>query len=296
VTHETADPVAALTALKPPMWRLQPATIPKDKKESSFPLVRKMSSSNSRIMQEINGERKEVERQEEQVSRDGRLVSKVLHRGDAESSEGGPAHSKGFTEIEVPALNIHDRIINKDGQVKTVSVPQSKRRAAPALGHMVLDAPEEAEDDDQQQTIEELATYVMETGDQASVVQFLQMMMEEGKMSQEEALIYVDNIKRIVEKEEPVDDIEKIREMVQENKVEEEEEMKVKALRNMLEGIEKENDENDAILKINDYLEGGLKEGKLSRNVYNHLKEALIESVLEGLQQEAPSMDYGAHY
>merc|ERR1719431_1752094 len=68
VTHETADPVAALTALKPPMWRLQPATIPKDKKESSFPLVRKMSSSNSRIMQEINGERKEVERQEEQVS------------------------------------------------------------------------------------------------------------------------------------------------------------------------------------------------------------------------------------
>lgn len=261
-----------------------------------------MSSSNSRILQEINGERKEVEQQSEQVSRDGQLVSKMLHQGNSVSSEGSPAHSKGFTEIEVPALNIHDRIINKDGEVKTVSMPPSKRHAPPALGHMVLDAPEEAEDTDQQQTIEELATFVLETGDQASVVQFLQMMMEEGKMSQEEALVYVDNIKRIVEeasrneKEEPVNDIEKIREMVQENKIEEEEGMKVKALRNMLEGIEKENDENDAILKINDYLEGGLKEGKLSRNVYNHLKEALIESVLEGLQQDAPSLDYGAHY
>ena len=53
-------------------------------------------------------------------------------------------------------------------------------------------------------TAAELAGYVLETGDQASVVQFLQMLLQEGKMTEEQVLAYVDTIKKdidVVEKE-----------------------------------------------------------------------------------------------
>jgi len=305
LAHVSGDPVAALTALKPNQkaWNFNSISNNKINKADKGPIVRQQSSSRSSfssLVQDIDGNRRKVDKQENQVSRNGELVEKFMHQGESSGKEGGPTHSHGLTEIEVPQLNIHDRVVNKDGQVQTFKLPT--KRNAPAIGHVVMEPPSEVGAD--QQTAEELAAYVLETGDQSSVVQFLQLMIEEGEITEREALVYVETIKNILEeaerevKKEPVDDIEKIREMVQEKKIEEaeEEEMKkIKALRNMMEGVEKETDENDTILKINDYLESALKEGKLSRNLYNHLKEALIESVVEGLRQDSNSVDYSPY-
>merc|ERR1719447_1399016 len=49
------------------------------------------------------------------------------------------------------------------------------------------------------ETAAELVGYVLETGDQVSVVQFLQMLLKEGKLSEEQALAYVDAIKKDIE-------------------------------------------------------------------------------------------------
>jgi len=54
--------------------------------------------------------------------------------------------------------------------------------------------------------------------------------------------------------------------------------------------------EEITFLRINDYLERGLKTGKLSKNTYNLLKEALIQSVLDKLGREEPPFDYATNY
>eukprot|EP00092_Neocalanus_flemingeri_P000827 GFUD01000880.1.p1 GENE.GFUD01000880.1~~GFUD01000880.1.p1 ORF type:complete len:295 (+),score=109.96 GFUD01000880.1:61-885(+) len=158
----------------------------------------------------------------------------------------------------------------------------------------------------------ELAGYVLETGDQASVVQLLERMLTEGKISEEEALAYVENIKRYLDEAEktsqqPNNEEEKIREILlerhleekaMEQKMEEEEAAKAVFMKNMINAEHKENDENESILKINKFLEEALKEGKISKSLYNHLKEALIESVVEGLEKgtnNMDSLDYGQY-
>lgn len=152
--------------------------------------------------------------------------------------------SSSSTDIEVPELGIHQHLQNG---------PHQTTEADP-------------------ETAAELAGYVLETGDQASVVQFLQMLLKEGKLSEEQALAYVDAIKRDIE-------------------VVEEKELKGEVERAKAQEQAKEE-------RINDYLEEGLTEGKISKNLYNHLKEGLIESVVDGMREDVSSLsnsDY-AHY
>merc|ERR1711892_1378593 len=267
---------------------------------AGVPRVRALSriSSSSRIIKEENGERNGMEKQDEEVSLNGELVSKLLHKEEAEQSKGGAPQTKGMTEFEVPALNIHQRLYNSDGHVQVVDAPPVKRHASPAIGHVLM----EQKGQEPQNTLEELAGYILETGDQASVVEFIQLLLEEGKITQEEALEYIDAIKRMLEEaeggreereEEPMDDIEKIRELVRQGKQQEEEDRKVKAIRDIMENVSTEEaGESDTFLRINDYLERGLKGGKLSKNTYNLLKEALIKSVLDKIGIEEAPVDY----
>merc|ERR1711892_1358681 len=271
---------------------------------AGVPRVRALSriSSSSRIIKEENGERNGMEKQDEEVSLNGELVSKLLHKEEAEQSKGGAPQTKGMTEFEVPALNIHQRLYNSDGHVQVVDAPPVKRHASPAIGHVLM----EQKGQEPQNTLEELAGYILETGDQASVVEFIQLLLEEGKITQEEALEYIDAIKRMLEEaeggreereEEPMDDIEKIRELVRQGKQQEEEDRKVKAIRDIMENVSTEEaGESDTFLRINDYLERGLKGGKLSKNTYNLLKEALIKSVLDKIGIEEAPVDYSNNY
>merc|ERR1711890_141081 len=112
------------------------------------------------------------------------------------------------------------------------------------------------------ETAAELAGYVLETGDQVSVVQFLQMLRKEGKLSEEQALAYVDAIKRDIEVVEAKDEVER-------TKAEErakEESLLERAAKEAAEDLKNEKEEDELILRINDYLEQGLAEGKISKN------------------------------
>jgi len=287
VNKADSDPnVASLTALKPrpdKKWNIQPKDTGVTKIKSSG-LVQELQQ----IKQDIGGHHHVSEKSRGEVSKNGNIVGSISRSLDSRASPGERPHTSSLTELEVPSLGIHQRVLNKDEE-------QEKITADP-------------------ETAAELAAYVLETGDQASVVQFLQLLLQEGKLNEEQALLYVDTIKKDIaemereereEKEEREqregarDDLDRVRKLVEaEERAKEERSVmeKVKSLREMSGGMEKEDeDEHDLILRINEYLEDSLKEGKISKNLYNHLKEALIESVVERMKVGARSLDY-SHY
>merc|ERR1712133_293155 len=282
--EQTDANVASLTALKPrpvKKWNLEP-TGRGGKVESSGGLVQQLQ----KIKQDVGGHRYETKQSINEVTKNGHVVSSLAHAMDSRSGPGEKPHTSSMTEVEIPSLGIHERITSRDDESEKIADPE---------------------------TAAKLAGYVMETGDQGSVVQFLQLLLQEGKMSEEQALAYVETIKKDIELAEerererqrerlpPRDDLDKIRKLVEAEERAQEERValeKARSLKEATDSLEKDESEHDIILRINDYLESSLKEGKITKNLYNHLKEALIESVVESLRTDAgglPSMDY-LHY
>jgi len=271
LTHQKEEGLAAsLSALKP-----QPAkkwNIPSlnTKPSKSVGIVEQLHQ----VSQNIDGHQQVQASDQRTVSEDGRLVGSIGHKVEASKNPGETPLSSSSTDIEVPQLGVHQHL--QDGS------------------HLAKDA-----DPD---TAAELAGYVLETGDQVSVVQFLQMLLKEGKLSEEQALAYVDAIKRdieAVEEKEAKEEREKEElERVTAQEQAKEESLLEKAAEEAAESLKKEKEEHELILRINDYLEEGLAEGKISKNIYNHLKEGLIESVVDGMREDVGSLsnsDY-AHY
>jgi len=253
---------ASLSALKPQpakKWNLPPLDT---KSVGEVQQLHRMSSN-------INGHQQVQESSRDAVSADGRLVGSIGRKIEASKAPGEKPSSSSSTEIEVPELGIRQHLQNG---------PQLAKETDP-------------------ETAAELAGYVLETGDQVSVVQFLQMLLKEGKLSEEQALAYVDAIKRDIE----VVEEKEAKEEVQRTKAQEQakdESLLERAAKEAAEGLKKEKEEDELILRINDYLEEGLAEGKISKNLYNHLKEGLIESVVDGMRADVSSLsnsDY-AHY
>merc|ERR1712126_100898 len=84
---------------------------------------------------------------------------------------------------------------------------------------------------------EELAKYILTTGDQQTVVQLIEALLEDGELSEEQALVYVDTVKAILVAAEEVEEEQEIREMLLQEAAEvaqqKEEEQRENALRNL---------------------------------------------------------------
>lgn len=73
---------------------------------------------------------------------------------------------------------------------------------------------------------------------------------------------------------------------LQKQKSEEEDEFKKKQKLTLLaKEVEEGEKDNETILKINDFLEEQKKESKISKNLYMHVKEALIETTVDNLSK-----------
>merc|ERR1719277_515318 len=68
---------------------------------------------------------------------------------------------------------------------------------------------------------EEMAKYILSTGDQQTVVQLIETMVEAGELSEEQALLYVETVKAILDTAEKELEEESLREMLLERKLEE---------------------------------------------------------------------------
>ena len=49
------------------------------------------------------------------VSKNGKLVSKLVHQHTNNAEKGRKPHVEDLTEVDIPELNIHEQIINNDG-------------------------------------------------------------------------------------------------------------------------------------------------------------------------------------
>merc|ERR1719411_2215975 len=91
---------------------------------------------------------------------------------------------------------------------------------------------------------EDIAEYILLTGDQASVVNLIEGLVNNGKMSEEQALVYVETIKTLLESVEKVEkeEEEEIRQMLLQRKLEEAE--REQALRNLLRPAPQDREDN----------------------------------------------------
>merc|ERR1719445_1817964 len=68
---------------------------------------------------------------------------------------------------------------------------------------------------------EEMARYILTTGDQQTVVQLIEAMVEAEELSEEQALLYVETVKAILDTAEKELEEESLREILLERKLEE---------------------------------------------------------------------------
>ena len=59
------------------------------------------------------------------MSKNGKLVSKLFHQQTNKAENGAKPHVEDLTEVEIPELNIHEKIINNDGVQSKVQAKRS---------------------------------------------------------------------------------------------------------------------------------------------------------------------------
>jgi len=223
-----------------------------EKRKPTRETSQQVSKSSHSVYSNVDGNKHHFQDQKEKVIHNGELLSLLHKTKEGNAIEGQKPHEKDLTEISIPRLGINNKIISKDGVQVEV---KNKRNGGGSQARYTPD---------------DLAQYILDTGDQASVVQFLQDLIQNGKISEEEALMYVDSIKGRMEEEEKV-------------AMEEQQE------------LDDNQDTNKMVMKINDYLDRQMQEGQIPEKLYSNLKDTLMESLLRDLRMQldqANELDY----
>jgi len=264
--------VESLNLLKTKKWRLQPVAVKQvesygphgektkvEEKSSKRavhggPQTFSRHESSSSSFSNINGDIKSSSRQAEKVHENGELLKSIERMGQQYQQPGQQPHSQELTDVEIPQYNIHERVMNKDGQL--YPLPQQQQQQL----HQKRAQDGEEEEEMLVRIATDLAEYIEKTGDETGVVNFISALMQEGKMNEEEGLLYLELIKEIIDQQEQVN---------RENAEEAEREI-----------------EAQRILSFSDYLDSEYQAGSLSRAAYTDLKDRLMESVLEKAEED----------
>jgi len=204
-----------------PLWHLEPLYVKKlpakseEKREAPVVYSSQVEESHS-VFTDHNGERNSLQQQIQKVSKNGKLLSQGYEQERENSKPGLKPHSQKLTKIDIPELGIHQKYF-EDDELESARKNHVKRNGEAAVGVRMPSA-------------EDLAGYILTTGDQASVVDLIEGVVNNGKMSEEQALVYVETIKAMLDTAEKEE--EEIREMLLERKLEEAE--REEALRNLL--------------------------------------------------------------
>ena len=123
--------IAALTALKHLSKKIS-------EEEGDPHSISQVQESNS-VFSDVNGNMQGFTQENEQgnkhpflhlailvylllVSENGKLMSKISHQEKQEAEAGGKPHIEELTEIDVPEENIHEQIVNDDGDETVAKV------------------------------------------------------------------------------------------------------------------------------------------------------------------------------
>jgi len=213
--------VGAAGAPPYPLWHLEPLYVKKlpakseEKREAASPVSRSEMEESHSVFTDINGERNSLQQQIQKVTKNGKLLSQVYEKEKENSKAGLKPRFQKLTKIDIPDLDIHQQYFDND-EIEAARANHVKRNAGGPVGLRMPSA-------------EELAEYILSTGDQASVVDLIEGVVDNGKMSEEQALVYVETIKAMLDTAEKEED--EIRELLQRKAEEAERE---EALRNLL--------------------------------------------------------------
>jgi len=184
------------------------------------------------VLTDIDGQRTGVQQQIQKVSKNGKLISKVFQQEHGAAGRGQAPHFQKLTKIDLPELDVHQQFFDdgeEAGAGAGARVNHVKRNAG---GSAPVRLP----------SAEEMAQYILLTGDQASVVNLIEGLVNNGKMSEEQALVYVETIKALLESVEKDEEEEEIREMLIQRKLQEAE--REDALRNLLRRAPQDKEDN----------------------------------------------------
>lgn len=263
----------ALGLMKHKRWRLEPIKVEqvesyikeKEEKEeteentkpvskrSKLPLhnFAKIQASQAEYSN-INGRINAHEENNAKVSENGKILSSFRHYGLGSAEPGQKPHVQAVNELDIPALNLHKKVLENDGELYPVQQDVH-------VGQQ--------DEDNILQVAEDLAEYVRVTGDEVGVVSFFMELVENDKMPEAEGLMYLELVnsilaqhpgnKRNEDKEKRFSEEEKARE-----------------------------EEAELILNFSDFIDGKFQAGELSPKGYKQLKDKLMESVLEKAEQD----------
>lgn len=212
-----------------PLWHLEPLYVKKlpaktEEKREASPLSRSQVQGTHSVITDVNGQRNSLQQQIQKVSKNGKLLSKVYQQEKANSKTGHKPHFQKLTKIDIPELDLHQQFFDDSEEDEEAARTNHVKRNQGGLGGVRMPSPED------------LAEYILATGDQGSVVDLIEGVVNNGKMSEEQALVYVETIKAMLDSAEKEET--EIREMLLERKLEEaaaqEEAEREEALRNLL--------------------------------------------------------------
>jgi len=190
-----------------PLWHLEPLYVKKipasnqEKRSVDSNSVSQVHQSHS-VFTNVNGDQKSLSQQMEEVSKNGELLSKISQEEKGNAKAGHKPHVEKLTKVDIPQLNLHEQFMEHGGQEAR---PNFVKR------NVGLRLP----------SAEEMARYILTTGDQQTVVQLIEAMVEAEELSEEQALLYVETVKAILDTAEKELEEESLREILLERKLEE---------------------------------------------------------------------------
>lgn len=105
-------------------------------------------------------------------------------------------HSVSRTQVDVPALGIHETKVEDSNQQQQSQQQQQQRLPGPAEKKNYGLYPWNAEEQDRSDyTPTDLAEYILRTGDEEGVAIAVEELLRQGMMSREEAIVYLQDVK-----------------------------------------------------------------------------------------------------
>ncbi|PNF28467.1 hypothetical protein B7P43_G15227 [Cryptotermes secundus] len=154
----------------------------------SFGKAFSILKTHSSVFKDANGHQEGHSETREEVNRDGQLVSRVNQKVDTkqEATEGAIPATHVRTEVEVPSQGIH-RTILSDSQQAVANVERrnkaDKYTSYAGVQYSPLD----------------MAEYIFWTGDEKGVTMATEEFLQEGLMTREEAIAFLQEIKMNLE-------------------------------------------------------------------------------------------------
>lgn len=173
------EPVEELESLKQALGNL-----PKQLQPAKEISISKIKTS---LFSDVNGRRTGLKETQQQVNKDGAVLAKLVAKTELNQEKDKPAKAHTLTEIDVPSEGIH-RTFHKeaegenaeqDSMVSDLEPVIDKINALSGFDYSPLD----------------MAEYVFWTGDEKGVTLAIEDFLEEGLMTRDEAINFLQSIK-----------------------------------------------------------------------------------------------------